>query len=289
MLSGVGIICFTASYGVALALEVSRMFFRSGVRGAVMVGFAVAGLVAHTAYLYHHAIQAVGAPLSSQRDWCLLAAWLLVASYLYLVWNQPKALVGLFLLPMALGLIAVAMLAASAEPFARGPASYAWGIIHGGAILLAAVTLFVGCATAWMYLWQSRRLKHKQLARLPSLEWLERTNRRAIVLAMPLVGVAVFAGIVLKRINTDPSRGSLPWFDPVILVTLALLVWLVAATVMARFYRPTHTGRKLAWMTIIAFLLMAISLGSMLSRGTQHGGSRTPAGAVEAPAAGGGT
>ena len=35
MLSGVGIVCFAASYTVALALEVTRLFFRSGIRGAL--------------------------------------------------------------------------------------------------------------------------------------------------------------------------------------------------------------------------------------------------------------
>ena len=57
MLSGVSTICFAASYAVALALEISRLLFRSGVRGAVMLGFAAAGLVAHTAFLYYRAIQ----------------------------------------------------------------------------------------------------------------------------------------------------------------------------------------------------------------------------------------
>ena len=49
--SRISVVCFAASYAVALACEASRLLFRSGVRGAVMVGFAAAGLVAHTAFL----------------------------------------------------------------------------------------------------------------------------------------------------------------------------------------------------------------------------------------------
>ncbi|MDZ7618941.1 MAG: hypothetical protein U1E05_18195, partial [Patescibacteria group bacterium] len=90
MLAGVQIICFTASYAAALALEASRMVFRSGVRGAIMLGFAGAGLVAHTAFLYHRAVKMPGSPLSSEQDWCLVAAWLLVVVYLYLVWYHPR-------------------------------------------------------------------------------------------------------------------------------------------------------------------------------------------------------
>ncbi len=49
--SGISVVCFAASYAVALACEASRLVFRSGVRGAVMVGFAAAGLFAHTLFL----------------------------------------------------------------------------------------------------------------------------------------------------------------------------------------------------------------------------------------------
>ena len=57
MLSHVQIFCFLASYGVALALEVSRLWFRSSIRGMVMLGFVVAGWIAHTAFLYNSAVE----------------------------------------------------------------------------------------------------------------------------------------------------------------------------------------------------------------------------------------
>ena len=51
MLAGISLTCFTASYAVALALEITRMWFRSGLRRALMLGFAAAGVLAHTIYL----------------------------------------------------------------------------------------------------------------------------------------------------------------------------------------------------------------------------------------------
>ncbi len=105
MLSGVGVVCFASSYAVAWALEASRLLFRSGVRGAVMLGFAAAGLFAHTAFLYYRAVSAEGAPLSSERDWYFVASWALAAVYLFLAVAHPKIPFGLFLLPLALGLI----------------------------------------------------------------------------------------------------------------------------------------------------------------------------------------
>ena len=115
-LSGISVFCFAASYTVALALELTRMFFRSGVRGALMLGFAGAGLLAHTLFLGYRAATASGAPLSSAFDWDLLGAWALVVIYLYLTWYHPKTSIGLFLLPLVLALLGLSQFA-DQEPF----------------------------------------------------------------------------------------------------------------------------------------------------------------------------
>ena len=44
MLAGISTLCFGASYAVAFALELSRLVFRSGIRGALLIAFAAAGL-----------------------------------------------------------------------------------------------------------------------------------------------------------------------------------------------------------------------------------------------------
>ena len=166
MLSHVQIFCFLASYTVALALEVSRLWFRSGIRGMVMLGFVVAGWIAHTAFLYYSAMEAVeaaGSPLSSNRDWLLLAAWVLVMVYFYLACYHPATHFGVFLLPLVLGLIAAAHFA-DAKHFPREPASRIWGVIHGTSILLATVTVLFGFAAGLMYLEQADRLKRKTAA-----------------------------------------------------------------------------------------------------------------------------
>ena len=49
----------------------------------ITLGLVVAGWIAHTAFLYNSAAEASGTPLSSYRDWMLLAAWVLVLVYFY--------------------------------------------------------------------------------------------------------------------------------------------------------------------------------------------------------------
>src|SRR5687767_5407849 len=104
MLAGINIVCFSASYLVALGLEVTRLFFRLPVRLLVILGFMAAGLFAHTVYLWMRATQVTGGgnPLSSWYDWYLVAAWILAATYVGFVFARPQTNIGLFLLPVVL-------------------------------------------------------------------------------------------------------------------------------------------------------------------------------------------
>ena len=79
-LDGISIVCFSASYGVALALELTRLVFRSGIRGALMLGFAAAGLVAHSLFLTARVVSYRDTSVYGWFDWYLLVAWLLTAN-----------------------------------------------------------------------------------------------------------------------------------------------------------------------------------------------------------------
>ncbi len=284
MLSGVSIVCFAASYGIALALEITRLLFRSGLRGAIMLGFAGAGLLAHTIYLYYRAIRASGFPLSSSHDWCLVAAWILVATYLYLTYFHPQTAFGLFILPLVLGLIAAATYLADREPFPREPASQAWGVVHSASILLGTVAVLVGFVAGLMYLGQAYRLKHKlplqRGLRLPSLEWLKRVNSRALGIAALMLGAGIFSGGILNSINRASETERLPWTDPVVLSTLVMFAWLVLSLGIGVVYKPARQGKKVALLTLLSFIFLVIALAMVLSGKTQHGGTRPPGEAV---------
>ena len=278
MLSRIGILCFAASYSVAFSLEITRLFFRSGIRGAIMLGFAGAGLFAHTVYLYYRAASATGSPLSSSRDWCLVAAWILAATYLYLTAYHPKKAFGLFILPLVLALIGVGTYLANPEPFPRGPASKVWGMIHGLSILLAAVAVLVGFAAGLMYLGQAYRLKQKlpprRGLRLPSLEWLRHANLRSTGIAVLMLAAGIVSGIILNLINYQPENDRLPWTDPVVLSTLGMFAWLVMCVFVGRFYKPAREGHRVAFLTLLSFLFLVFALAVVLLSNTQHGGPR---------------
>jgi len=183
---------------------------------------------------------------------------------------------GLFLLPLALALIGAGTFLATTEPLAREPASKIWGAIHGVSIVLAAVSVLIGFVAGLMYLGQSRRLKHKRLPagrlRLPSLEWLERTNSRAIVASLAMLGIGVLSGMVLNLVNRGDDAARLGWSDPVVLSTWLMFFWLLASVVAIAVYRPARQGRKVAYLTVASFVFLVIMLAAGLLMDSRHWG-----------------
>jgi ABC-type transport system involved in cytochrome c biogenesis permease subunit len=272
-LSGISLLCFGASYGVAWGLELLKLFLRSGVRRLLMLLFVWAGFVAHTLYLGYRAVELSATPLSSSFDWCLVAAWLLVAAYLYLSYYYPRAALGLYMLPLAIALV-VAAAFADRTPFAANEALRVWGAVHGIALLAGTLAVMVGFVAGLMYLVQSYRLKHKRSpapgVRSPSLEWLEKVNSRVIILSALLIGIGFLAGIILNLVGRGDGN-AVPWSDPVIWSSALMLGWLVTAAIFNVVYRPSRRGRKVAYLTVVSFGFLVLSLSMFLLVDSQHG------------------
>ena len=279
-LSGISIVCFVASSAVALGCEASRLVFRSGVRGMVMVGFAAAGLVAHTLFLGWRAVSESTVPLSSPFDWYLLAAWLLAAGYLWLALTNPRTPVGLFLLPVVLALVGAAVLA-SRESFLQSPAAQVWARIHGSFNLAFSVSVALGAVAGMMWLIQAGRLTRKQPPlkgfRMPSLERLALVTHRTLGVAAWTAVAGFVSGIVLNAVKLPES---VPWTDPVVMRMGMVVAWLVVADGVTLATRRRPGGDRIAaWLSVASLMVLAGSITWGLIAPTRHG---VPAAAVQA-------
>ncbi len=293
MLSGVSIICFTASYAVTLALEVSRLWLRIPVRWFLMIGFAAAGLVAHTIYLAVLAgadLERGGViPLSHWYAWCLIAAWVLTVVYLRLAVRRRENTLGIFLLPLVLALIGAGYAMRGLPHFPRAQALSYWSVFHGTLLLAGTVAAALALAVGIMYLLQSDRLKRKLPPRpgfrLPTLEWLHKLNRRAMLTARFLIALGVLVGIVMNFILHAGNLGAVSWTDPVVLSSFALLLWLIAETVLELRSRSAREGRSVAYATVASCLLMGLVLWLVLVG--HHGipAEEASPGSIESPPA----
>ncbi len=254
MLHGVTIVCFLASYTTALGLELLYQFWPRRVFRWLALAFGAAGLTAQTIYL------AVQPPLLIwQFGLMLFLAWILATFYLIGSIHHRRLSWGLFVLPLVLALVGLG--AAFGRPVGGDnprsesllPIQDAWGAIHGGLLLLAAVGLCVGFLASLMYLVQAHRLRAKTLPghglRLWSLERIEAMNRRAIILAFPLLTAGMLVGVVLLW-QEHPAG----WTDPRVLASAVL--WLAFALLLYLRYGYHLRGRPAAVLTIVTFVLL---------------------------------
>jgi hypothetical protein len=274
-LSGITITCFAASYAVSLALEVTRLLFQATIRNVVMIGFAAAGIIAHTLFLVAHARAELAGgmrlPLSSWHDFCLVAAWVLVGAYLGLTLRRPQIAIGVFVLPLVLGLIGIAWLLRNQPSFSPHEAASYWRLIHGTALLIGTVGVTLGFVTGIMYLIQSYRLKHKlppnPRFKLPSLEWLQRFNVESLFISTGALALGLISGVVLIQRG---QAGEVSWSDPVVLSSGVLFLWLLAVLIFEWLYKPARAGRKVAYLTMASFVFLGLVLYFVLffSHGT---------------------
>ena len=279
MFSGITIVCFTASYAVSLALEVTRLFFRVSVRMVLILAFASAGLLAHGIHLVMYAGQqefSSTTSLYSWYTWCLAAAWGVAAVYLLLAIRRPQAAVGIFLLPLVLALLGLGWLFRELPPFVTDDTTSFWAFIHGQAWLLGTVVVVIGFSAGLMYLVQVFRLKHKlpprQGLRLPSLEWLGRVNETALVISTFALAIGLVSGIFLNLSRPLSPDHGLAWTDPVVWSAAVLLLWLVIALVFNAIYKPARQGRKVAYLTVASFIFLVLALTMALL--ARHASSR---------------
>jgi ABC-type transport system involved in cytochrome c biogenesis permease subunit len=253
------ILCFAASYGVAFDLELLQLLRPRATQRLLATLFGAAGLLAQTLFL-----MVQRPPLTSRFGSLLFLALILAAFYLYGSIHYRRLAWGVFVLPVVLGLT---LLAGAFGRQGTGDLSALspldpdafWRFGHVALFVLAAVGVSVAFVASLMYLVQAQRLKSKALPgkgmRLLSLERLETMNRRGINLAFPLLTAGLLIGAARMFQERDTLHG---WTDPRILSTI--LLWLVFAVVLYLRYGFHVRGRRLALMTIMAFVLLLVTL-----------------------------
>ncbi len=260
-LDRITIVCFGASYAVALGLELIQLGWPRPIQRMACALFGGAGLLAHTLFLVTQRPS-----LASQFGLLLFLGWIVAVFYLAGSLHYRQQARGIFVLPVVLILTIVAGLSRPTPGVGQIdneatalPGEKFWGYLHAWLLLLAAVGICVGFVASVMYLVQTRQLRAKVVRglKLPSLERLERMNRWAINMAFPLLtgGVCIGAGLMFLG-----NRQVLTWADTRILG--AAFLWLVFSLLLYMRYGYHLNGRRLAQLTIVAFVLLLFTLAS---------------------------
>jgi ABC-type uncharacterized transport system permease subunit len=282
------VLCFAGTYGLALLAELARFVVRSSVRWYLTASLMALGWLVQTAFLANLALKnRLMPPVTSAFESVMVLSWIVALIGLYLMVRSPKPVaVGIFVLPLVIGLVIVAGWFAPRQSdwLQWGGTIAFWGTVHGIFLLGGAVFSCVAFFAGMMYLAQMRRLKAKRPFRiglaLPSLEQSERINRASITLAFPLLTFGLLIGMVLSvAVQSEGNKAlahALTWTDPKVLSALAM--WLVFAVLLHARFRPAMRGKSVMVLTIVAFGFLVFTWVGVeaLRLPTAHGAPKTP-------------
>ena len=125
--------------------------------------------------------------------------WLLALSYLYLEITTDERAMGVFILPIVVGLQTIPALypgVENADPVLDSP----WFWVHVASLLFAYASFALAGVLGLTYMLQFKEIKKKHLGyfytRLPSLQMLDAMNSRAVAIGWLFLTIGVVVGVI---------------------------------------------------------------------------------------------
>jgi hypothetical protein len=272
--------CFLIAYVLAFIMEAAR-FASSGDsvrRWTSWIAFAMMGLaiVTHSLYLIDRVWNSWSGiqftAFRSWHDWGFLAAWLIASASFWISCRRSDKQIGLFVLPIILAIVGLAVVFPSESPIATSNSSATfWRLTHSAAMLIGTMLVALGFAFAMMYFVQEWRLKHlgssANTLRLPSLEYLQSIGRKCILGSALAVGFGVISGAIMNF----TQDGQVAWTDRGILFSGGLFIWLSIAALLQWVSSNRGRGEWTAILSVLSFVIVVAALAVVMS--APHGSS----------------
>jgi ABC-type uncharacterized transport system permease subunit len=179
---------------------------------------------------------------------------------------------------MAWLMLAMVVLTATVAAPAAAPSEVAqtpWAIAHGLIMVIAGAMAAFSAVIAHFFLFSNRKLKQRDVSavigRMPNMERLERMNMLGVRACFILLTFGIISGIGLAVVRQMMLESSvLAWlFDPKIICILT--AWMVIAAMLLMRHLTLLSTKGVAYMTIIAFLLILIAFVAVTILGiTRH-------------------
>jgi ABC-type transport system involved in cytochrome c biogenesis permease subunit len=252
-----------AAAGVVYAIHFARREPAIGRAATTLLLFAA---LSHTFVIGMQTMEVRHVPFANLSRLVSSFVWLLALSYIYLELTTDERAMGVFILPILVGLQVIPAInpgVERADPVLDSP----WFWVHIASLLFAYASFALAAMLGLTYMLQFKEIKKKQLGyfytRLPSLHILDAMNSRAVLLGWVFLTVGVVVGVVwtaqaraLSPGNVNLQAMSLD--DPKIFI--AVLSWAVYSFEM--FARRTlgWAGRRSAWLSALGFVIILLNL-----------------------------
>ena len=252
-------------YAAAAIVYAVHFAKRQPAIGRMATTLLLLAVLSHTFVIGMQTMEVRHVPFASRSHAISTFVWLLALSYIYLELTTDERAMGVFILPIAVGLQMIPAFSPgveNADPVLDSP----WFWVHLLSLMFSYATFALAGMLGLTYMLQFKEIKKKHLgyfyARLPSLHVLDAMNSRAVVVGWLFLTIGVVVGVVwtaqaraLAPGNSNLQAMSLN--DPKILI--ALLTWAVYAFEV--FARSTMgwTGRRAAWLSAVGFVIVLLN------------------------------
>ncbi|TQN41273.1 cytochrome c-type biogenesis protein CcsB [Blastococcus colisei] len=232
--------------------------------GALAMGLAALGALAHGAVLVTRALATDRLPLGNMYEFSTAAVFVAVIAYLVLALRAPGLRhIGLFVLaPVVLAMVLIGLfLYAEAGPLVAALRSY-WLAIHVSTAVIGFGVFFVSGIASALYL---GKIAHEEritagqkpgglLSRLPGAAALDRVAHRTAVFGFPIWTFTVIAGAIWA----EAAWGRFWGWDPK--ETWAFIAWIVYAAYLHARTTAGWRGKPAAWVNVVGLAVMIFNL-----------------------------
>ncbi|MBI2329472.1 MAG: c-type cytochrome biogenesis protein CcsB [Chloroflexi bacterium] len=214
-----------------------------------------------TMSLLFRSIVAGRGPFSNQYEFTVAFAWGIVIAYIYIERSFQFRSLGVFVLPVVLGLMGYASTVPSTiEPLVPALQNNLLLTVHVSVAVIAYGTFAVAFAAAIMYLCQSRR----SVNWMPPQDKLEEVSYRSVVIGFPMMVLV----LVLGALWANTAWGRYWGWDPK--ETATLVTALLYVGYLHAYNLRGWRGTRSALLLILGFVATVFTFFGNLFLGGLH-------------------
>ena len=243
----------TTCYALSAALFFGWAAFRKDRAGAWARALAGLGLVPHAAALALRWQEVGHGPFSSRYEVLSANAFLLVVLYFAsTLFSKGIRPLGAFAMPVVFLMMGWAVDTYGVRNEVPVIFRSYWLYLHIGFAKLFGGTTVLAAACAGAYL--AKEGRPGRLERFPPAEKLDLYAHQLLLVAFLFLGVMIAAGSLWAH----QSWGRYWAWDPI--ETSALATWVAYGVILHLRVLHGWSGRRMAWLTLVAFALMVVTL-----------------------------
>ena len=244
------ILCYlasTVSY-FAFLFSQNKKFHQIG------LALLLTGFIIHTMAIGYGFYRYGTIPAKNLFETLVLAGWALTGVFLVFQYQYRLNILGVYTAPLA-SLVMVVAYHLPREPIqVKNLFNSVWLVFHIIAIFLGEAALALACGVGVLYLIQENTIKTKQrgffFSRLPSLDLLDSTGYRCIVVGFTLLTIGLITGFIYAK----TVWGRFWSWDPK--EVWSGITWLIYAALLHQRLTVGWRGRRAAIMAIVGFAVI---------------------------------